>query len=154
MIRGIRFPFFLYFWYFFGYFLVFFCFFLWYSLFFNNNIDTRNNKYKYRHKRMDFNHTSSHFTYAYDMNIYVWVWHEWEVWFELWCESIIVLSPNFTNTNECKRCSPKFPTQIYCPSRMLWYLKILPTRSHIVTHVIFDDLSHTITNRYACCGIW
>ena len=26
---------------------------------------------------MDFNHTSSHFTYAYDMNIHVWVWHEY-----------------------------------------------------------------------------
>ena len=32
---------------------------------------------------MDFNHISSHFTYAYDMNIQVWVWHEWEVCLEL-----------------------------------------------------------------------
>ena len=79
----------------FGIFLVFFCFFLWYSLFFNNNIDTRNNKYKYkyRHRRMDFNHTSSHFTYAYDTNIHVWVWHEWEVWFELWLVPCIYLPP-------------------------------------------------------------
>ena len=85
MIRDIRFPFFLYF-------CFFFCFFLWYSLFFNNNIDTRNNKYKYKykyqHRLMDFNHTSSHFTYAYDTNIHVWVWHEWEVWFELWLKAI------------------------------------------------------------------
>ena len=33
---------------------------------------------------MDFNHTWSHFTYEYDRNIHVWVWHEWEVWFKLW----------------------------------------------------------------------
>ena len=44
---------------------------------------------KYRHRRMDFNHTSSHSTYVYDTNIHVWVWHEWEVWLELWLKHII-----------------------------------------------------------------
>ena len=78
MIRDIRFPIFSLFW--------FSLVFLWYSLFFNTNIDTRNNKYKYkyRHRRIDFNHTSSHFMYAYDTNIHVEVWHKWEVWLELW----------------------------------------------------------------------
>ena len=28
--------------------------------------------------RMDFNHTQSLFTYEYDRNIGVWVWHEWD----------------------------------------------------------------------------
>ena len=33
--------------------------------------------------RMGFNHTQSLFTYEYDTNIGVWVWHEWYVWLEL-----------------------------------------------------------------------
>ena len=33
---------------------------------------------------MDSNHSWSIFTYEYDTNIDVWVWHEWEVWLELW----------------------------------------------------------------------
>ena len=35
--------------------------------------DTINNKYKYKYKQMDFNHTWSHFTYAYDTYIHIWV---------------------------------------------------------------------------------
>ena len=33
--------------------------------------------------RMDSNHTWSLFTYEYDTNINVCVWHEWEQWLEL-----------------------------------------------------------------------
>ena len=35
---------------------------------------------------MDFNHTRILFTYEYDTNIGVWVWHEWDVWLELWVQ--------------------------------------------------------------------
>ena len=58
--------------------------------------NTRNNKYKYR--QMDFNHTWSHFMYEYDMNIHVWVWHEWEVWLELWTQCISSLG-TYLDTN-------------------------------------------------------
>ena len=53
---------------------------------------------------MDFNHTSSHFTYAYDTNIHVWVWHEWEVWLELCMEdSTFMLRVNNHDTKKRKR---------------------------------------------------
>ena len=45
---------------------------------------------------MDFNHTSSHFTYAYDTNIHVWVWHEWEVWARTMQQTWTWAKPNWT----------------------------------------------------------
>ena len=34
--------------------------------------------------RIDFDHTWSYFTYDYDTNINIRVWHKWEVWLKLW----------------------------------------------------------------------